>query len=301
MDTFMLDRKIQLFISTVEEGSFSAAASLFQISQSAVSQQIRLLESELDVLLFDRNGYRPVLTKVGQCFYKHCKVIYEACIEAERQVRLLATENQDCRLRLGVTGPMEEHDLPKIAEIFKKQAPKVMLDIKKITFGNGYKGLKEGILDVAFGIANDFKDKDGIRTVVLMKHRICVVCSLQHPWAKKSMIQASELADQDIISLSKNVGSQFYLDFLKAFEKDGIVPHIIKEVDSLEEMLLAVRLNQGIALTSREVITPDKTICMLDVAKTHHHAEFCLAYRKGNQNPCLPLFIDEVISYYKKP
>lgn len=55
----MLDRKIEYFIEVVEKGSFSSAARSFLLSQSAVSQQIALLENELNIQLFDRTGYKP--------------------------------------------------------------------------------------------------------------------------------------------------------------------------------------------------------------------------------------------------
>ena len=58
----MLDKKIEFFIATVETGSFSGAARKLMLSQSAVSQQINLLEEELAVKLFDRSNYRPRLT-----------------------------------------------------------------------------------------------------------------------------------------------------------------------------------------------------------------------------------------------
>lgn len=66
----MLDKKIVYFIEVVNEGSFSAASRKLLISQAAISQQITLLESELNVKLFDRDGYRPILTSAGRQFYQ---------------------------------------------------------------------------------------------------------------------------------------------------------------------------------------------------------------------------------------
>lgn len=69
----MLDKKIEFFIATVETGSFSGAARKLMLSQSAVSQQINLLEEELAVKLFDRSNYRPRLTRAGEFYFKNVR------------------------------------------------------------------------------------------------------------------------------------------------------------------------------------------------------------------------------------
>ena len=66
----MFDRKIRIFMAVVEEGSFSAAGKKLFMSQSAVSQQMTHLEKELGLVLFDRESYRPKLTKECQFYYR---------------------------------------------------------------------------------------------------------------------------------------------------------------------------------------------------------------------------------------
>lgn len=65
----MFDTKILIFIEVVKQGSFSAVAKKLYISQSAVSQAITKLETELTFQLFDRNHYRPQLTFAGMYFF----------------------------------------------------------------------------------------------------------------------------------------------------------------------------------------------------------------------------------------
>jgi DNA-binding transcriptional LysR family regulator len=158
--------------------------------------------------------------------------------------------------------------------------------------------LLDGTLDVAFGITNDFKGKDEILTMNLLKHKVCVVCSKDHPWANRSSVNSSEIANQPIISFSKKMGNNFYFDFIESFKKDGVTPNIVQEVEGLEELLLAVRFNQGIALTSREVITEEDDVCQLDIDNTHHHADFCLGYLRKNEKDFLKAFVDSTVNYF---
>ncbi|WP_099469288.1 LysR family transcriptional regulator [Konateibacter massiliensis] len=295
----MLSRKILFFISVAENGSFSSAAKKFYLSQSAVSQQIDLLETELGVKLFDRSKYRPVLTEAGKFYYKECKKLYEQYELLVKDVQNIGNKSQNT-LRIGITGPMEKRHLPYILNIYKKKYKEIQIDVKKINFQSGISLLEEKKLDVAFGITNDFRDKGEIEVVNLLKHKVCVICSTEHPWAERKSVDGAEIANEPIISFSKKMGNNFYFDFIEAFKKDGVTPHIVQEVDGLEELLLAVRFNQGIGLTSREVVSEEDGVWVLDIDNTHHHADFCMGYLAGNNKPFVQDFVEATKEYYRQ-
>ena len=71
----MLLRQIEYFQAVVEQGSFTAAAEQCNISQSAISQQIQALESELGVKLLERGKRRFTLTEAGELFYRRSVLI----------------------------------------------------------------------------------------------------------------------------------------------------------------------------------------------------------------------------------
>ncbi|MFA9377890.1 MAG: LysR substrate-binding domain-containing protein [Lachnotalea sp.] len=295
----MLNRKVLFFMGVVETGSFSGAAKKFYLSQSAISQQINQLEGELRVQLLDRSGYRPVLTETGKYYYQECKKLMDCYDLLLKNMKEIGSDYEK-GLKIGITGPIEQKHLPIIINQYKSKYKDVIVDVKKINFENGVSYLLDGTLDVAFGIANDFDGNDKICKVKLMKHRVCVVCSKDHPWAKRTSVNSQEIANQPLISFSKNMGSNFYLDFIQSFKKDGVTPNIVQEVEGLEELFLAVKINQGIALTSREVVTNEDNVCQLDIDNTHHHADFCLGYLKKNNKDFLKAFIEDTRCYFKQ-
>ena len=77
----MLDRKIEYFIEVVEKGSFSSSARSFLLSQSAVSQQIALLENELNIQLFDRTGYKFVAKNPHACVWDESHISLDIYLE----------------------------------------------------------------------------------------------------------------------------------------------------------------------------------------------------------------------------
>lgn len=295
----MFDKKIVFFVSVVENGSFSAAGKKLYMSQSAVSQQVASLEDYLGIKLFDRSGYRPVLTEAGLFYYENCRKIMENYSKTEEEAKRIYAESQKS-LNIGILGPLERKYLPDIIVKYKKKYGDIKIDLKKINFETGIEDLKNHFLDISFGILNDFSDHDDIEVVKLFPHRVCVICSQSHPWAKRKYIEGYEIAGQPIITFSKNLGKRFYDDFMESFKLDGVNPNIVKTVNELEEMLLAVKINQGIAFISREIIDENDGICMIDIKHTHHHADFCLAYLKKNDKIFIKDFVNIVSEYFRE-
>ncbi|BBF42554.1 putative transcription regulator protein [Lachnospiraceae bacterium KM106-2] len=294
----MFNRNIYLFISVVEEGSFSAAAKKYLLSQSAVSQQISILEQNLSTKLFDRSNYRPVLTYAGKYFYEHCKEIIQQFKVVENETKRIGkSEKQE--LRIGITGPFENTHLPGMVADYKKEYPNVDIKIKKGCFGSNAKAVATGELDLAFGIENDFLHIDCIKIVPLFRHSVCVVCSKNHPWAKLEQIDVHDLKDVPIISLSRDVGESFYDDFMEHFRMDGIKPNIVKEVEQLDELFFAIRLNEGIGMLASEVVTSDDLVA-IPLAHSHHESTYCIGYHKKNVKEYIYSFIEEAHAYFVK-
>lgn len=294
----MFQQKILFFLSVVEKGSFSAAAKKHYLSQSAISQQMIKLETELGFLLFDRTTYRPTLTKAGKYYYEECSKLYKLYQKVEQNARKEA-EDRNKILKIGITGPFENKHIPNIIEQYKETYQDVKIEVKIYNFAQCIRMLQEDELDIAFGISNDFKDLSNIHVITILRHHICVVCSKKHPFSKRTSIYGKELINQPIISLSKNLGNYFYQDFLRSFTLDGITPNIIKEAEGLDELFLSVKLNEGIALLAKEVVNDTKELCCLPLEQTHHHADFCVGYKEENSKLYLTPFIHQIVSYFK--
>lgn len=288
----MLDKKIDYFLKVVELGSFSSAAKYFLLSQSAISQQISLLEKELDIELFDRSGYRPQLTSLGKVFYEGCRRIKK---ESEELISTIQSEHT--KITIGLTQLSQNKQVISIINRFKEHHPSIEFDLVEGTFEETYTNLSHGKTDIAFGLESDFKHDQSIHYESLYQYRMGIICSLNHPFSHKEMITTQELKDGSFIVMSKKVGRNFYKDFFDAFKKDHIQPHIVKEVDSFEDMIIDVLLNKGIAICSMNVIN-NALVKAIPLVSTHHHNYYVIAYKDGVSRECLE-FIKETIHYFK--
>ncbi len=297
MEDGLFRSNLYVFMSVAEEGSFSAAGRKLHVTQASVSQQIDKLEDSLRFKLFDRASYRPVLTEAGRYFYEKCARL-DALYRGIAQTARRKADTCGRLLRIGITGPIEQKHLPDIVQSYRVLFPQVLTDIRLCTFAEGITGLEQHVLDAAFGLTNDFRNRKTLQCFPLTRHTISVVCSKKHPFAVKRNITGKELAGQPIISLFGFSDTAFFDDYLKSFEKDGVKPNIVRETDNLEELILAVKLNQGIVLLAPEVIPEDTELCSIPVTGSHHHVDFCIGISKTNQKPYLLPFVRQVQTYF---
>lgn len=285
------------FIAVVEERGFSAASKKFYLSQSAISQQIANLEKELNLKLFDRHSYLPVLTKEGEQFYQLCLTLKEQYEKELKHIQFQA-HNHSETLIIGITGPFEKKYIPMLANEFKKKHD-ITLIIKYLELSQCAEELKKQKIDIGFGLVNDFEQISEIQSFNIYQSHVCIVTSRLHPLAQKTCVNIQDIKDEPIVILSKKVGKYCYKDYMKAFQKDGIKPHIVEEVDNLNEFILAIQLNHGIGLSALEVISNQDEVTSIPLLNSHHHADYAIGYNKNTHKKSAKDFTDYVIDYFK--
>lgn len=290
----MLDKKIVYFIEVVNEGSFSAASRKLLLSQAAISQQITLLESELNVKLFDRDGYRPVLTSAGKQFYQGCLEIKLQCDVLKNRLK----EFSDYTIRIGFTGAFENRQLLNMVRQFKGSDPNIRISFEKNSFKGCVQSLLAHKIDVGFGLDSEFKQHDSLAYEKLFQYEICIICAHSHPLAVRDQVDISELVGENFIVLSPEYGEGYYRDFMGAFKLDGITPKIYKQVSSFDELVFNVSTGDGIAIVSRDVVR-ESEVRILPLRNSHHYSHYAVAYHKIDQNPILQRFIEDTRHYFE--
>ncbi len=288
----MFKQNIYCFIEVVETGSFTSASKKLLMSQSAVSQQIDKLEKELGVKLFDRSFYRPQLTKVGQYYYESLKDIIRRYETLEKEIK----KKDQKQYIMGITSIFEKKHIPNIIKRIKEQY-NIQIQLKYSDLKHCKEELLNHHIDIAFGLVNDFKDEIDIYYEDIYPAHICLICSEDHPFSQLDSIDIKDIEDENIIVLSRNLGEGFYHDFMEAFSKDHIKPKIYKEVDTQEDLIMSVRLNEGIAFSAKEVIGEDDPIHIIDIKNTHHQAHYAIGYYQKNED--MEHIIKEIKDYFK--
>ncbi|WP_458457693.1 LysR family transcriptional regulator [Pseudobutyrivibrio sp.] len=289
----ILEKKVYYFISVVEEGSFSAAAKKYFVSQANLSKQIAQLEKEIGIELFDRNGYRPVLTDAGKYFYD------KVCQLKKKEDELINGLDRfvPCAVKAGFTGLFENRELIEAIRNYQDEHSGHEIDLSRYDFEGCAKALVEEQVDICFGLESIFKRYRNIKYEILHGYDICFVCTKKHPLAKSKTVSVEQIKNEGLVILSKKFSSDYYNDFMESCKKDGYVPKINVEANSFDELILSVCLGEGVALCGESSIREEGLIA-IPIEKTNHSPNYVVAYRSGPQKSNVENFLKYIRDYF---
>ncbi len=234
--------ELKFIVALAKVRNFRKAAEACFVSQPALSFAVKKLEDELGVLLFERNRNEVTITPIGE------RVIEQAilAIEEANRVKEIAKQGNNQLagpLRLGVIYSVGPYLLPEIIPILRKTAPEMPLIVEENITSNLEGQLRNGVIDVAI-IALPF-DIPGIKTLPLYEEEFVVVVPSSHQWAKRSTVDAIELADEKILLL--NSGHCFSNQVLQACPKLSQKGEILQG-NSLDTIRNMVASNLGLTV-----------------------------------------------------
>ena len=234
--------ELKFIVALAKVRNFRKAAEACFVSQPALSFAVKKLEEELGVLLFERNRNEVSITPIGE------RVIEQAilAIEEANRVKEIAKQGNNQlagALRLGVIYSVGPYLLPEIIPILRKTAPEMPLVVEENITSNLEGQLRNGVIDVAI-IALPF-DISGIKTLPLYEEEFVVVVPSSHQWAKRSAVDAIELADEKILLL--NSGHCFSNQVLQACPKLSQKGEILQG-NSLDTIRNMVASNLGLTV-----------------------------------------------------
>ena len=149
----MLLKQMKYFVTIVECHSFTEAAELCFISQSAISQQMKALEDELEVKLIVRENRKFSLTPAGEYFYRHCLGILDE-VERVKSETIQIGKYDDQHLTIGFLKNFGGHEIRKAISEFSELYPEVTLDIMNGTHEELYDAMRFGEVDA---VLNDHR------------------------------------------------------------------------------------------------------------------------------------------------
>jgi DNA-binding transcriptional LysR family regulator len=196
----MLDvRRIRVLQEVVARGSFSAAAESLHLSQSAVSQQIAVLEREVGVPLLERTSDGPKLTAAGDALMEHGDAVLCRLEEAERELAQIAGL-EGGRLRLASFSTASATLMTRALALFRQRFPKVELEFTEADPEDTFPGLKRGEFDLAVVFDYPAFPLDFSRDVeaeLIYEESMRVALPPGHPLAAAKSVRISDLADED--------------------------------------------------------------------------------------------------------
>ncbi|WP_461534763.1 LysR family transcriptional regulator [Spongorhabdus nitratireducens] len=245
-------KKLRTFQCAAQTLHFSEAADRLGYVQSAVTNQIKSLEEELDTRLFERNGRGVELTTSGQQLLHYTKKILNMCEEAKT---IIATTQKNHQIKIAGNDTILTYYLPKILSQYRLQNKEIRFSIQQIPVAHLKRELLAGNLDLVFILEKPFM-RQGLTAHIFKEEEIVLVCSPSHPLAKKIEISSHDLIDEHVILTEQ--GCCYRNQFERILINAGAYSTAnISEFASIEAIKVSVKLNIGIAALSLSSVSKE--------------------------------------------
>lgn len=239
-------RHLRYFEAVAATRNFSRAAEVLGVAQPPLSRQIRDLEEELGVTLFDRDS-RPIrLTEAGRVFHEQATQLLAGGEQLRKSMRRFASIGQR-RFVIGFVGSILYGAMPKMIRQFRAEAPQVEVRLLELTTLEQVAALKDGRIDAGLGRIRI--DDPAIRREVLLEEGLIAALASDHALAEASgAIGLQQLAPYDLIVYPSQPRPSYADQVLSAFRDRGLRPAQIVEVREMQTALGLVAAHCGVAV-----------------------------------------------------
>ncbi|MCX6906314.1 MAG: LysR family transcriptional regulator [Verrucomicrobia bacterium] len=281
---------LKVFCDLAETESFTKAAQINEVTQSAVSQQISSLERLFKSLLIERSKKRFRLTREGQVLYDYSKQIiqtYDSCISKLQEIKDIISGT----IRIATIYSIGLHDLPPYLKKFLKSYPTVNVHVEYRRANQVYEDVLGNVVDMGL-IAYPQKDSK-IEIIPLHKDTMVLICHPQHPLAKSKSIRLKELAGQKFVSFDPDIPTRRATD--KILREHGVSVQHVMEFDNIETVKRAVEIDAGLAIVPRATVTQEitkQTLAEVKFEDVEMYRPLAVLYKKNKVlSPAMKQFI----------
>ena len=244
-------RHLSLVHEIAATGSVTRAAERLHLTQSALSHQLRDIESRLAVQLFLRLGKRMVLTPAGERVLGSARRVLDDIRRTEDDLRLMSQHGKGV-LRLCTQCNTGYHWLPPLLQSFHRKFPGVDVQIMVNATNRPIEALLEGQIDLAV-VTSEVDDKRLV-TTPLFEDELVAVVAPSHPFAKRSHVEPDDFADEHLIVYTADRNDSYA--FRRILTPAGVEPARVSQVPLTEAILELVKAGLGISVMARWAIEP---------------------------------------------
>jgi DNA-binding transcriptional LysR family regulator len=239
-------RQIRSFLSIAETLHFGRTAELIHLSQPALSLQIRALEEEVGVQLFERNRRKTTLTAAGLAFREDAAAALLQLEQAIRRARLAANGKLGL-LRIGFISTAGSEIVPDIVRQFRELNPEVEFSLRNILTAEQVQMLETGSLDIGF-LRLPIGGHSALDVVTVHREPFVLVVPSSHKLAKRKRVRLREVAGQDFVMYERTWAPGFH-DLIFGILRDArIVPNVSQTAGEIPTLISLVASRMGITI-----------------------------------------------------
>tara|TARA_B100000780_G_scaffold118366_1_gene83089 strand:- start:360 stop:1238 length:879 start_codon:yes stop_codon:yes gene_type:complete len=278
-------RHIKYFLAVAEELHFRNAAERLFISQPGLSRQIKALELELGVILFERHTRKVVLTKVGEYLKVSFALQLKTLSHTLENAKMLH-DGKKGALKIGYVGSAMQEVIPNLLLRFEKDNSNILFNLKEIDNQKQIEDLLSFSIDIGFvrleRVANSLEIK------IILKENFCLVLPQKHPINQNNFKNLTQFKNESFILFDAAYSSSYYEKVMQIFDNCGFTPLISHNTIHSSSIYKLVENNFGISIVPKSLTQKSgHKIKFIELDMIPQKTTLSVIWNKKNTNPIL--------------
>ncbi len=240
---------LRLYCDVVRLRSFSKGAEQNFVSQSAASQAVQQLESQIGAVLIDRTQRPFVVTAEGRSLYEACRSMLESWEKAKSELAAVKAR-VDGTVRVAAIYSVGLHDVSRPMQQFSSLYPEARVQLECLHPHKVVEAVLSGEADI--GIMSYPPSDRALTVVPLREEPMAVVCHPNHRFARRRLLQAGDLNGVPYVAFDRALPIRKAID--RALRQRGARPNIVMEFDNIETIKQAIIIDAGVSILPRHTV-----------------------------------------------
>jgi DNA-binding transcriptional LysR family regulator len=277
-------RHLRYFVTIAEEQSFRRAAERLHVSQSPLSRQMRDLEEEMGVELFEPAGRGIKLTAAGKAFSKSARSILASVGAAIEEAKGVAAGRLGTVVIGFETGTTFMGALLSLVAAFRRRTPRVGLELVPMSSVEQWAALRQGT--IAFGYGAYAPNDDALHHLEMARDRLGLLLSPEHRLARLEKIRLRDLESERVLLQPRQLYPRLHADIVTAARARGVTLLVTAEVLDLEALLALVVIGDAVTFISEKFWEPASQVSLLwrPVEDLHINLSEVVTWRTDDDN-----------------
>ena len=245
-------RRLRYFVVVAEELHFGRAAKRLHMAQPPLSQQIRQLETELGVALFERSTRRVRLTEAGDLLYPEARQLLTDADGLERRV-VQFRSGDGGTLRLGFVDSASYETMPRFLRAYRERWPEVTYELRTMSSDAQHAGLMDGSIDL--GIGRALGDPTLIDATIIVSEKLSLAVPVGHVLSSQKRTTISRLKNEAFIGFDRRLSPSLHGELEAMCAERQVRYDPIMEAGEYTTILGLVAAGEGIAVVPSSVQT----------------------------------------------
>ncbi|WP_298237900.1 LysR family transcriptional regulator [uncultured Algibacter sp.] len=289
-------RHLRYFLAVAEDLHFRKASEKLFISQPGLSRQIKQMEDDLGIQLFERHNRKVKLTKVGLYLKTEIARNLKSLDHILSHAKLL-NKGIVGDLKFGYVGSAMQEIIPNSLIKFQKENPKALFGLKEMDNQRQIEGLLLEDIDIGF-VRLDRVPK-GIKVKTILTENFCLVLPKNHVINARNFKSLNQLKDDSFILFDPTYSSSYYEKVMQIFDDAGFSPIITHNTIHAGSIFKLVENNFGISIVPKSLQSSNEEgVKFIELKNITQKTTLSAVWNQENRNPMLKEFLKH-IQYYK--